>query len=292
MNIKNALQYAGQRLTDANIENPRFEAELLLSAAIKKEREFLISHDEYQLKLIERIKYAFYILRKKQGYSTAVIMGHKSFFGLDFFVDKNVLVPRPETEIMVEEALNIAREIKSGQIIDIGTGSACIIISLAKKIESQDFIFTGSDISTKALKIAHRNSKRYQMDNKIKFYHSNLLRNIPDKNKIFEKNTIILANLPYLTPAQIKNSPSIKKEPKLALLAGYDGLDYYHTLFVQIKKIALASLQRHKCYILIEIDPSQSEKIIQLAKTHLPPHVAKIKKDLARLDRLVIIETD
>ncbi|OGF27519.1 hypothetical protein A2303_01495 [Candidatus Falkowbacteria bacterium RIFOXYB2_FULL_47_14] len=238
------------------------------------------------------------IKKRLSGLPVAYLIGHKSFYGLDFIVNKNTLVPRPETEMMVDLTTRYSQLITRNEqmlMVDVGTGSGCIIISLAKQILSRfptpDFIAT--DISPEALAVARKNAKQHGVNKQIKFLRGNLLlpvlsdKNFQSKIKNQKPKIIITANLPYLTPTQIKNSPSIKHEPKIALSAGPDGLKYYRQLFMQIRQMLNVKYQMS---IFCEIDPSQSAKIKQLAKRELPKHKFEIKKDLAGYDRLAVIK--
>lgn len=258
-----------------------FDIELILAYVLKKSREFIIAHPEHKLTKLQITNSKLLIKKRLKGLPIAYITGHKEFYGLDFKVNKNVLIPRPETELMVDETLKIT----NGKTIiaDIGTGSGCIIITLAGLIKNCKLF--GMDISEKALAVAKQNAKVRNVYKKIKFLKGDLLEPIL-KNKKFvigNSSLVILANLPYLTPTQIKNSPTIKYEPKSALTAGSDGLKYYRQLFKQIKML------RNVSYALCEIDPNQTLKIKKLIKRELPETTIKIKKDLAGLNRLVII---
>jgi len=259
------------------INLPIFEIELILAHVLKKPREYIIAHPEHELTKLQIANCKLQIAKRLKGLPIAYITGHKEFYGLDFFVNKNVLIPRPETEFMVDEALRLATH--SSQpitLIDVGTGSGCIVITLAKNLSNSKFI--GIDISSQALLVARKNAKFHSVNKKIKFLRGSLLSPL----KIQNSKLIILANLPYLTPSQIKDSPTIKYEPKSALSAGSDGLKYYRQLFKRIKDLRDA-------HVLCEIDPGQTKKIKQLVKCELPEAAFQIKKDLSGLNRLVVI---
>ncbi len=273
---------------------PQNEIEILLAFLLNKERVFFMTHPEIK---IEKAVYSkFKALEKKrlENWSIAVLTRHKEFYGLDFKVDKNVLVPRPESELIVDEILELSKKTeKDILIIDLGTGSGAIIISCAVELEKLNnkkykiTSFSAVDISSSALKIAKINSLLHKQNTKIKFFEGDLLKPLISR-KYFSKPTnselIISANLPYLTQAQIKGSPSIQKEPRLALVAGNDGLKYYRHLFKELKNLKVTAT------ILCEIDASQSINIKLLTKKIFPQASLKIKKDLAGLDRLVIIK--
>ncbi len=296
MTINQALNSGIQKLQKNKIPTPHLDAEILLSYILKKPREYILAHPEKQLTKTQITNYKLQITKKAKGKPVAYITGHKEFYGLDFYVNKNVLIPRPETELMVGKALKEAKPLMRGFaslcIIDVGTGSGCIIITLAKKLNLKSKIlnlkFFATDISSSALTIARKNAKLHKVDKKITFLQGNLLKPIINKSKIFnlKSEIIITANLPYLTPAQIKNSPSIKHEPKLALGAGPDGLKYYRQLFKQIQRLSIVNCQLK---ILIEIDPNQFVKIKNLIKKTLPQAKIIIKKDIHGYNRLVSI---
>lgn len=273
----------------------RKEAEILIARLLDKSREFILSHPE--IKISSALYNNFKALEKKRlkNYPLAYLTGRKEFYGLDFKVNKDVLVPRPETETMVDNIIEILKpeenknesRISKPLIIDVGAGSGAIIISLASELKKlspadfKNFEFKAVDISGGALKIAQENARSHNLKT-IKFYQGNLLS--PTAKSLTGRNLLIAANLPYLTPAQIKNSPSISREPKLALAAGSDGLKYYRALFKQLENIKYKSL-----ILFCEIDPSQADSIAFLAKNYFPAAKLKIIKDLAGLDRFLKI---
>ena len=260
------------------------DIELIISRVIKKSREFVLAHPEHKPTPFQISKIKKQISRRINNEPLAYIFGEKEFYGLNFKVNKNTLVPRPETELIIDEALDIAKNNpQPTTFIDIGTGSGCIIITLAKNLNKKFFAI---DISRLALRVARQNAKLNKVNNKIKFIHGNLLAPILDKLKKNYKPSrlVITANLPYLTPNQIKNSPSIQQEPNLALEAGKDGLLYYRQLLKQIKSLDLS------CHVLCEIDPSQKNTITNLIKNIFPNSNIKTKKDLRGLYRLAIIK--
>ncbi|MFA4827527.1 MAG: HemK/PrmC family methyltransferase [Candidatus Shapirobacteria bacterium] len=306
MTIKQALTGIIQLKNKPKIKFPHFEAEILLSHIIKKPREYLFAHPEAELTASQITNYKLQITRRSKGMPIAYLTGEKEFYGLKFLVNKNVLVPRPETELMAEEAVKLAKTIQAPiTFIDVGTGSGCIVITLAKLLANFgfsifDFRFYGLDISSIALKTAQKNAKLHSVSKQIHFLKSNLLDSLPKSKIQNPQSKIFLANLPYLTPAQIKNSPTIKYEPKIALSAGSDGLKYYRKLFFQIHPLRLRSeagklpacppMRRVANFIILcEIDPSQKTSIKRLARRLLPPHEFTLKRDLRGHNRLAII---
>lgn len=264
------------------------ELELLLAFIIKKEKEWVISHPKYVLKKTQILRLQKALCQRLKGYSIAAITGHKEFYGFDFYVNNNVLIPRPETELLVEETINEIKK-RYGQkniLIDIGTGSGCIPISIAKNISCSIIIFA-TDSSAAALRMAEKNAKKYNV--KIKLLRGNLLNPLAKYLSEKAKKDIlffITANLPYLTEKQFASEPSIQKEPKKALVAdNKNGLALYEKLFGQIRKI----LPKEKIKIFIEIDPRQSATALKLAQKYFPNAKIDIKKDLSGRDRVLII---
>ncbi|MFH1233848.1 MAG: peptide chain release factor N(5)-glutamine methyltransferase [Patescibacteria group bacterium] len=300
MTIGQLLKQATIKLRTKCIKFPHLEAEILLSSILKKPCEFILSHSEYKLTNLQLTTYNLQLTKRIHGKPIAYIIGEKEFYGLKFFVNKNVLIPRPETELMVDEAMSLITQKDKIAIIDIGTGSGCIVIALAKSIIHYQLRITNyelfaTDISASALFIAKKNAKFHCLDKKIKFIKGNLLTPLINnaKFKIQNSKFIILANLPYLTPTQIKNSPSIKYEPKNALNGGLNGLKLYEKLFKQLKKFNELQAKSYQLtansYILCEFDPRQAILIKKLIKKYLPQAKLQIKKDLSGLNRLAII---
>jgi len=272
------IKILNQKYTDID----PFIFDLVLSHTTHKTKEFLYSHPEYNLNLFEIVKLKLYLNKIKKGFPYHYLTKNKDFYNLNFFVNKNTLIPRPETEMMVEEVIKEINKNKIDTLVDIGTGTGCIPISILKNINYKPKTFA-TDIFKKALKIAQKNTKKHNV--KINFLHGNLL--LPILKKLKSKNLIITANLPYITKEQFKNEPSIQYEPKTALIASDGGLKLYKELlkqFILINNNILAT-------IYFEIDPSQTTKIKILIKEYLPKADIQIKKDLSRLDRLVIIKT-
>jgi len=286
MKINKLLRQTAKMLEKYSPDSFDIEAEILLAAVIKKNREYIYSHPEDSVTFWQKLALRRLIARRQYGYSITAIIGHKWFYGLDFIVNKNVLIPRPETELIVEEVIKLIKneELRIKNVVDVGTGSGCVVIALAKNLKKEDAKFYGLDISRKALAVARKNAEKNGVSGCIKFIHSDLLDGV-DKN-IFNEPAIITANLPYLTPEQVKNSPSIQKEPKLALLAGDDGLDCYRRLFTQIKNREI----KNKLIIFCEIDETQKDSMAELIKQSLPQAELEFKNDLGGHCRLTIIK--
>ncbi len=264
--------------------NP-LDIEILLAHALQKPRAFLLYHLSDKITLKAYLHFQYCIWQYGRGYSIAAITKHKEFFGLDFFVNKHVLIPRPETELMVEEALI---EIKNTEtettLIDIGAGSGCVPISISKNCPKKLNIMA-IDVSCLALCVAKKNAKKHGVH--IKFLYGNLLSPLQHRAINIESRLIITANLPYLTVKQFQDEPSIQREPKIALVAEKNGLDLYEKLLYQTKII----FPNKKIVLFFEIDPTQAELIKKIILQLYPDSQIEIKKDLSGLDRLVKIST-
>ena len=285
-----------QQLLQSSKKIGRLDAELLIAQVIKKKREFVLSHPEYEISKLKNWQITNFFEKRFRGIPLAYLTKHKEFFGLEFFVNKNVLVPRPDTEILVESVINHIHNSKfinhNSTIIDIGTGSGCIPISILKSLSTNQLANTqtfATDISKKALRVAKKNAKRH--DVKINFLHGNLLKPLLTNRSLItdHQSLVITANLPYLTEEQLKQEPSIQHEPRLALVARKSGLELYHKLLEQIQSLLI----NHQLQLtaFFEIDPKQPKPITKLIKKYLPNAKIEIKPDLAGLDRIVIIKT-
>jgi len=298
MTIKQALLWGIKKLKPTERAShgdiAASDAEILLAFALKKPKEFLYTHPEKKITPEQLGIFKHLITHRARHEPVAYLINQKEFFGLDFYVDKNVLIPRPETEILVEEAIRICEQLtinnKQLTIVDIGTGSGCVAIALAKNLP--DIKIFATEISPNALKVAQKNARHHKVA--ITFLPGDLLvpflKNL--KSEILNlKSLTITANLPYLTTRQWqKAQPEIKNyEPRLALDGGRDGLKCYRLLFQQIS--ALFAGRRHFVLsVLLEIDPSQVKPITKLIHSHFPTSKIQIKKDLAGRDRVVIIK--
>jgi len=300
MDCKNTISNSIVILKKHNIKFPHLDAEILLSFVSKKPREFLLTHPEFQLTKTQLDRFNKLISRRIKGEPIAYLTGKKGFYGLEFLVSKDVLVPRPETGLMIDEALKI---IKTKQtkftFIDVGTGSGCIIITLARLIANQqqqiiEYKLYGLDVSKRALSVARRNVKFNGIKEKIKFLQGNLLEPILKKSKFkIDRNSriLIFANLPYGWSAWKNNSSAdtigLKFEPKIALFTGKNGLELYEKLLIQLKLIKEI---KKDITAFLEIDPRQTVAIKKMIKKSLPNANFEIKKDLKGHNRLVILE--
>lgn len=261
----------------------RQDLDILLAESIKKNTAFLCAHPEYRTSIGEYLRWRRFIFRYRRGWSVAAIAGHKEFFGLDFLVNKHTLIPRPETELMVERAIHLLTE--NTALVDVGTGTGCIPISVLKSAPVRPASVWATDISRKALRVAQKNAKLHHLN--ITFLHGNILEPLIRNSKFIIRHSplIITANLPYLTGEQAAGEPSVRREPMTALVAKEGGLALYRELFTQTQTFSGPA----PITLLCEIDPSQSERMNALARKFFPRAAVEIKNDLAGRDRLAVI---
>ncbi len=275
------------------------DLEIIISYSINKTREFVLTYPLYKLNPKEEKKIKENISRRIQKEPLAYIIGYKEFYSLKFKVNQNTLIPRPETELLVDIALKDIKKTHSKKnvyIIDTGTGSGNIIISLAKNINNytkKHCYFYALDISSQALTIAKENALYHQVKKEIVFLKSDLLKKIITKKFLYNKenNIFVLANLPYLSQKNYLNTDeTIKKyEPRLALVSGKNGLFHYEKLFQQIKFIQTKQSSA-SFVIILEFSPEQKTILEKIINFYFPKNKLNFYQDLQHKTRLVKIK--
>jgi release factor glutamine methyltransferase len=248
-------------------------------SSLNQPTSWLLANPEYTLDSTEEISLNSSLSRFLSGEPLAYIVRSQYFYGIDFFVNSDVLIPRPETELLVNEAIKIANTNQSQEktlIADVGTGSGCIAISLAKAIRNSEVIAT--DISYKALCIANRNIQKNEAEKQVHLAQASLL------NGIDTKFDLICANLPYIPTNTLKKLTDLKYEPGLALDGGSDGLYLILLLLNDIKN----KIQPNGT-ILLEIESSQKQSVLHICNKLFPKSLSTVLNDLAGLPRLAII---
>ena len=279
MKIKELINLGINELNINKIDEASLKVRMLLSHILGQNKEYLIIHSEDEINTINTKKYLIGIDCLKKSMPIQYITNTQEFMGFEFYVDENVLIPQPDTEILVEEVLDIIKIIKDKkkekiQILDLCTGSGAIGISLSK-IFANDVIVTCSDISKEALKIVELNSKKNSVN--IKIVQSDIFKNIQNK---FD---IIVCNPPYIESDIIKTLPKeVQNEPILALNGGKDGLDFYRIIIKEAKN----HLNKGG-YLALEIGFNQKEKVKKLLKDNNYQNIYS-KKDLGGNDRIII----
>jgi release factor glutamine methyltransferase len=274
MTVKEALTRATGILAAASIEDASLESSILLRHFLNLDRVKLYLEHERQLTGEEEASFFRLIERRSKGEPTAYITHHREFYGLDFYVDSRVLIPRPESEILVEEALHFCGRHTVSTVADIGTGSGAIIISLAIKLPGLKYYAT--DISQEALEVAAINCEKNGVKDKITLLQGDMLDPLP------EKIDLIIANLPYVKRSDISKISSGEYEPSSALDGGLDGLDKILRLCHQAK----SKLQANGC-LLLEVGMDQSQPVAGFLKRQFPAGQIKIISDYSDIERVV-----
>ncbi len=260
-------------------ESPNLDAQVLLAHTLQQPRSWVLAHPETELNTVQANILQIALDRLQQGTPLPYVIGHWEFFGLDFIVSSDVLIPRPETEELVEHALVWLRDKKEIRALDMGTGSCCIAISLARLVP--DLNLLAIDRSSAALNIARQNAAKHAVTEQIKFIESNLFSNVPPAS--FD---LITANLPYIPTETLKTLDVYSREPTLALDGGADGLDLIRRLLADAPRYLTI-----KGLILLEIDSSHRQKALEIAKVFFPEAKCSLLKDLFGRDRFIHIQT-
>ena len=277
MTIKQAITKGMIMLKSNNVESPKLKARLLLQYVLDKPRQYIIVYDNKEIDKQQQWQYFVNIEKLTKGVPLQHITHRQEFMKMDFFVDENVLIPRPDTEILVEEVIKIAQKYNSTRILDLCTGSGAIAISLKKFVPNADI--TAVDISEKALEIAQRNAKK--LETKINFLKSDLFDKLDNK-----KFDIIVSNPPYIRKDEIKKlSEEVQKEPKIALDGGEDGLDFYRIITEQ----AINYLKTGS-FLCFEIGYNQKNDVIKIIEDEQNYKNTYCKKDLYGNDRIIITQ--
>jgi release factor glutamine methyltransferase len=226
--LKDALTRAVAKLSTTNVPSPRFNAETLLMFTLASDRAYLYAHPELDLTPDEAARYDEALAQRSRGVPAQYITGHQEFWGLDLIVTPAVLIPRPETEHVVEAVLDLVarHHWRAPRILDVGTGSGCIALALAKELPQAEV--HASDVSAEALEIARANAARLQLGERISFLHSDLLASVPADLQ-FE---LIVSNPPYVAEREADSiEAQVRKfEPHQAVFGGEDGLQVYRRL--------------------------------------------------------------
>jgi release factor glutamine methyltransferase len=261
--------------------SPRLDAEVLLAKVLKISRSQLMTNSHKSISIFHLLLYFILILKRKLGYPIAYITGYKEFYGRKFFVTKHTLIPRPETETLIEEVLKIIkRDTSINTVVDIGTGSGCLAITLA--LEAPQLKIYATDIFQSALNVAQKNAKLYSLDAKINFKHGNILNPILN---ILSPQTLIIANLPYLLPNEYRGE--IKFEPHQALVSGQDGLEHYRELLNQLAKLKFEHLPH---WLILEAHPPTLDQLKKITTNIFPKSQIHIIPDLANLPRVFVLK--
>ena len=276
MNIKNILIEGTNTLKQSCVLNPQLDCEILLSNSINKDKKYIILNPKQILNDGQLSDFRSLIEKRKKGEPIAYLINKKEFWNNEFFVNKDVLIPRPDTELIIEEVLKIYSKNTHLQVLDIGTGSGCILLSILK--ERKYFYGTGIDISKKSINVSKFNAKKLNLENRVKFFHSSV------DNFTVGKYDLVVSNPPYIELVNLKylEKDIVNFEPKLALSGGFDG-------FSKIRKVinkASILIKKNGKFIL-EIGFNQKNKVIKILKEE-GFYVNKAIKDYGNNDRCII----
>ncbi|QQS20736.1 MAG: peptide chain release factor N(5)-glutamine methyltransferase [Candidatus Moraniibacteriota bacterium] len=296
---------------------PREECELLIALVLKKDRVFVLAHPEATLTSRQEKRVKRYFTRRIAHEPLALIAKNKEFFGRNFWINKHTLVPRPETELLVEKtweyilstlkflepshASQSAHASFDGHVllIDVGTGSGNILITLAREMEEKNISqknveLVGVDISLGALRVARKNARKILSNTSPRFFHSDLLSALPRTLFQRTKRLILTANLPYLSRLRYENAPKDVRqyEPKSALVSGADGFSHYRTLFETLFEIEQKNILPHSVTLFLEIDPQQRALLREAVSRYFPRASLLFFQDLAHRFRIARIEIE
>jgi release factor glutamine methyltransferase len=282
--IAETLKEASEHLRAASVPNDLLDAQTLLAEAIGKDRSYLIINFNQQISEDVLSKYQKMVSRRAAGEPLQYITGHQEFFGLDFEVTPDVLIPRPETELIVEETIRLVQQNRIARsgipvIIDVGAGSGCIAVTLARELGDARVI--ASDISLPALRVARRNAARHALDNRVGFVASDLLDAFAEKSFA----DFILSNPPYVSNVEM---PTLQREvrdwePQVALTDSNDGLSIYRRLLKDA-----SSRLKPGGYLICEMGYTQSERISAMIDREVWRE-ARILDDLQGIPRTIVL---
>ena len=276
MNIDSAISYGSKILKNKSISSSQLDSEILMSKTINKDRKYILLNPNNILNKNELKIFLNFIKQRSMGKPVSYLTNKKFFWNSEFFISNDILIPRPDTEIIIENVLRLTKNKNKINILDIGVGSGCILLSILK--EKVFFNGTGIDISKKCLDICEINAFNLKVRSRLKLYKSNV-----DKFNL-GKYDLIVSNPPYINKLKLKylERDVIKFEPKLALDGGLDGLS-------EIRKVIKKSsdLIKKNGKFILEIGYDQKNKVINLLKKE-GFYINSIQKDLAKNDRCIV----
>jgi len=272
--LKQALSQARAALSADNIENPSLESELLLRHALRIDRVRLYLDIDREMSPDQREEFWNLVLWRLNREPTAYITGNREFYGLDFYVDSSVLIPRPESELLVEKALELAGKQPPSSLVDVGTGCGAIAISLALNLPRTRVYAV--DISAAALDVASYNCRKHGVSDRVTLLEGDMLEPLP------ESVDLIVANLPYVREPELAEVNTLGFEPALALNGGADGLD-------MIRRLSRQATGRLKpgSNLLLEVGQGQGETVTTYLNEIFPAADIELTPDLAGIDRVV-----
>ncbi|MGQ9711316.1 MAG: peptide chain release factor N(5)-glutamine methyltransferase [Desulfotomaculales bacterium] len=278
MRVRDALVRAQAALRAAGSTSPVLDAEVLLAHVLDTDRAALYAAPERELTQGQVARYRELVAQRLDGVPVAYLTGRKEFMGLDFQVNPAVLIPRPETELMVERALALLQDLPRPLVVDVGTGSGAVAVSIAR--HHPGAVVYAVDIAAAALEVAGANARRHGVTERVLCLEGDLLGPLPPG--VARQVDLICANLPYVPSPDLPHLPrDVRHEPRLALDGGLDGLGVYRRLVPQA-----ARFLRPGGHLLMEIDPRQAREALSLVPA--PDWDVFIERDLSGKERLVV----
>jgi release factor glutamine methyltransferase len=285
MQLKQALSSALDRLEAADVGSPRMNAEVLLMFVLGTNRAYLYAHPERELTPEEESRYEDVLAQRTTGMPSQYVTGHQEFWGLDFIVSPAVLIPRPETEHLVETVLDLARGVPRPKLVDVGTGSGCIALALAHELKDADVYAV--DLSADALEIARANAARLQLDPRVQFLQRDILNPPADGNAddafTFRDFDFVVSNPPYVGFDEAdKVQKSVRDfEPQMAVFAGEQGLDVLGPLVEQAHRALKAG-----GWLAVEMGYSMRDAVVNLLAPTMWDDI-RVVPDLQGIPRVV-----
>jgi release factor glutamine methyltransferase len=276
VNRRQALAQACGILTYNNIHDALLEGEILLRHVLGRTRAQLFSDLNGNVSPSQLENMMKLVARRVSGEPSAYIIGRREFYSLDFKVDKNVLIPRPETELLVEKAIGLCRSYPISKVADIGTGCGAIAISLSVSLPEMTIYAT--DISSAALEVARENGRIHGVTDRIILLQGDMLEPLP------EPVDMVIANLPYVRKADMSAKGPLSFEPELALNGGEEGLDKIKTLCGQVR-----GKLNSKGILLLEIGQGQAEAVTAILHKIFPLALIEVERDLAGIERVICL---
>ena len=276
MNIQNAIKDANQKLKKNNIFSYQLDSEILMSKVIKKKRDYVILNSNIDLSISQLVQFRKLIKERSKGKPIGYLVGKKDFWKYEFKVEEGVLIPRPDTELIIEKVLEFYKKKSKLKVLELGVGSGCILLSILK--EKKHFHGIGVDISKKCIDISKINSKKLGLQNRVKFFKTDV------DNFSYGKYDLIISNPPYIKKLDLKylEKDVVNFEPKLALDGGLEGIS-------AIRKVINKSSELIKINgkLVLEIAFNQKKEVTKLLKDK-GFYINKVFKDLAKKDRCIM----
>ena len=276
MNIKLAINEGKQKLDEFKIRTSLLDSEILMSKVLKKDRAYIVMNYDKKLTYDNFNHFKNLIKERSKGKPVAYLVEKKDFWNAEFKIKRDVLIPRPDTELIIQETLKLTKNRNKLKVLDIGVGSGCILLSLL--LDRNDFIGVGIDISKKCLDLARYNTLKLKLKNRIKFFKSDI------DNFNYGKYDLIISNPPYINHIDFRNLDKdiSNYEPKLALYGGLDGLSVFRKVITKSSKLI-----KKNGKLILEIGFDQKDKIKSILRENRF-YINKVFKDFANNNRCII----